>query len=84
MKKVILKIDGMRCGMCETHINNIVRTNLTKVKKVKSNHHNGEATFVVDDDVNYQSVIDGITKDGYRVLEQKDEPYVGFSLFHRK
>lgn len=84
MKKVTLKIDGMRCGMCETHINNIVRTNLVKVKKVKSNHHNGEATFVIDDDVNYQSVIGGITKDGYRVLGQKDEPYVGFSLFHRK
>lgn len=84
MKKVTLKIDGMRCGMCETHINNIVRTNLVKVKKVKSNHHNGEATFVVGDDVNYQSVIDGITKDGYRVLEQKDEPYVEFSLFHSK
>lgn len=78
MKKVTLKIDG---GMCETHINNIVRTNLVKVK---SNHHNGEATFVIDDDVNYQSVIDGITKDGYRVLEQKDEPYVEFSLFHSK
>lgn len=84
MKKVTLKIDGMRCGMCETHINNIVRTNLAKVKKVKSNHHNGEATFVINDDVSYQSVIDEITKDGYRVLEQKDEPYVGFSLFHRK
>ena len=37
MKKITMKIDGMKCGMCETHVNNCVRTNF-EVKSVKSSH----------------------------------------------
>lgn len=33
----IIKIDGMRCGGCEAHVNNLINKNF-KVKKVKSSH----------------------------------------------
>jgi len=31
-----LSIDGMMCGMCEAHVNNIILKNFPQVKKVKS------------------------------------------------
>ena len=33
MVKTVLKIDGMMCGMCEAHMNDLIRKNF-KVKKV--------------------------------------------------
>lgn len=35
MIKTTLKIDGMMCGMCESHMNDVIRKNF-KVKKVTS------------------------------------------------
>lgn len=33
----ILRIDGMRCGSCEAHVNDLIRRNFSIVK-VKSSH----------------------------------------------
>ena len=35
MIKTTLKIDGMMCGMCESHMNDVIRKNF-KIKKVTS------------------------------------------------
>ena len=35
MTKITLKIDGMMCGMCESHVNDVIRKNFN-VKKVNS------------------------------------------------
>ncbi len=40
MEKLTLKVDGMRCGMCEAHLNDAVR-NAFRVKKVSSSHQRG-------------------------------------------
>ena len=40
MVKTILKIEGMLCGMCESHINAAIRKHFD-VKKVKSSHKKG-------------------------------------------
>lgn len=37
MIKITLKIDGMMCEMCESHVNDIIRNNFN-VKKVASSH----------------------------------------------
>ena len=37
MLKIVLEVEGMRCGMCETHVNDVVRR-VDGVKKVKSSH----------------------------------------------
>ena len=37
MIETILKVDGMACGMCESHINDTVR-NRFPVQKVTSSH----------------------------------------------
>ena len=35
MNKYVLKINGMRCGMCEAHVENEIRKSIN-VKKVKN------------------------------------------------
>lgn len=41
MVQITLKIDGMACGMCESHINDAVRSAFP-VKKVTSSHTRGK------------------------------------------
>ena len=41
MTKTTLKIDGMMCGMCESHMNDAIRKAFN-VKKVTSSHSKGE------------------------------------------
>ena len=41
MQQYTLKIDGMMCGMCESHVNESIR-NAFSVKKVTSSQAKGE------------------------------------------
>ena len=45
MTQITLKIDGMQCGMCESHMNDAVRAAFP-VKKVTSSHSKGETVIV--------------------------------------
>ena len=46
MQKVTLRIDGMRCGMCENHICDTIRLAQPDAKKVKASRRRGTATFL--------------------------------------
>lgn len=85
MIKITLKIDGMMCGMCETHINDTLRKNFG-VKKVASSRREGKTEIFTDaplDEAQLQKVIADI---GYTLSEIQTEPYEkrGFSVFHRR
>lgn len=41
MNKYIMGIDGMRCGMCELHVEEAISKKI-KVKKVKASHFKNE------------------------------------------
>ena len=43
MTETILKIDGMMCSMCESHVCDVIR-NKFAVKKVSASHSKGTAT----------------------------------------
>lgn len=45
MYKTTVTIDGMMCGMCESHINNAIRNKIT-VKKISSSHKKGETVII--------------------------------------
>lgn len=72
IKKITLKIDGMMCAMCESHINDAIRSNLN-VKKLKTSHSTGLSEFMTNDVVSDESLKKIIGKSGYRVLEIKRE-----------
>ncbi len=74
MIKYTFKIDGMKCGMCEAHVCDIIRKNI-EAKKVKASHKKNEASFVLDNDADISKVIEQIKAMGYNVLDVKTEEY---------
>lgn len=84
MIKTTLTIDGMMCNMCESHINDTVRS-VCKVKSVKSSHSKGITEIISEDPLDEAVLKEGIGKTGYKVLDLKSEPYEKkrFKLFGR-
>ena len=80
MNKITLKIDGMMCGMCETHVNNAVRRAFP-VKKVTSSHTKGETVILTEKDIDEPALRAAIDATGYKVLFVTSEPYEKKGLF---
>ncbi|MCR4561889.1 MAG: heavy-metal-associated domain-containing protein [Bacilli bacterium] len=86
MVKCEIQLEGMRCPMCEEHINNILRK-VPLVKKVTSSHHTNKATVIAEDEVQEELLRKAIEEQGYHFLGFKKEPYEKkglFSLFKKK
>ncbi len=84
MIKTTLKIDGMMCAMCESHINDTVRRDF-RVKKVSSSHAKGICEIISETALDEALLREKIGATGYRVEAVKSEPYEKkrFSLFGR-
>lgn len=80
MKKITAKIDGMQCGMCESHINDLIRKNF-KVKKVKSSHTKGESVIIAEEDITRAELQHALGQMGYRLEDMKSEEYQKKGLF---
>lgn len=82
MLKITVKIDGMMCGMCESHVNDAVRKAF-QVKKVTSSHSKGETVILTENDIDEASLRAAINATGYEVKAVTKEPYEKRGLFHR-
>ncbi len=80
MEKITVKIDGMMCGMCESHINDAIRRAFP-VKKVTSSHKKGEAEILTEDPIDEAALRSAIGATGYRVLSVESGPYEKKGLF---
>lgn len=80
MRKITAKIDGMQCGMCESHINDLIRKNF-KVKKVKSSHTKGESVIIAEEDISRAELQHALGQMGYRLEDMKSEEYQKKGLF---
>lgn len=80
MLKITVKVDGMMCGMCESHVNDMVRRAFT-VKKVTSSHKRGETVILTETDISEEQLRAAIEPTGYRVLGVESEPYEKKGLF---
>ena len=67
MVKTILKIEGMMCGMCESHINAAIRKHFD-VKKVKSSHKKGQTVVVSYEKIDLKALKKVIDKTGYILI----------------
>ena len=85
MQKIILKIDGMMCGMCETHINDAIRESFT-IKKVTSSHSKNKTEIITVDDIDENELRKVIDATGYKVVSIEKVPYEkkGFFASFRK
>ena len=83
MERILVKIDGMMCGMCEAHVNDAIRKSFP-VKKVSSSHSKGETVIVTDTDIDEARLRQAIDETGYTVLSIQREPYEKRGLFGLK
>lgn len=82
MIRTIVEIDGMMCGMCESHINDTIR-NAFKVKKVTSSHSKGRAVVESEAPLDAASLREAIAQTGYEVTAVTAEPFEKKGLFGR-
>lgn len=72
--KTVLKIGGMSCGMCESHINDTIRKNFD-ISKVSSSHKKGETEIISDKPLDEKKIREVMEPTGYKVLSISSEPY---------
>ena len=83
MVKLILKIDGMKCAMCEVHVDNQIRKYF-KVKKVKSSHQKGETIIISEEDIDTKLLHEVIDPTGYKILGIERINVVKKGLFYKE
>ena len=72
MNKYILKIEGMRCSMCESHVNEAIRKKID-AKKIKSSHAKNETIIITDKDISDDLFYEILNPTGYKLIEIKKE-----------
>lgn len=68
MMKTTVKVEGMMCGMCESHVNDAVRRAFP-VQKVTSSHKRGETVILAEAVPDEEKLRQVITATGYTVGE---------------
>ena len=80
MIETILKVDGMMCGMCESHVNDAVRNNF-KVKKASSSHGKGRTVIESEAPLDEADLRRAIGATGYEVQQVTSEEVQKKGLF---
>ena len=81
MYQTTMKIDGMMCSMCESHVNDAVRSAFP-VKKVTSSHSKGETVILSEAPLDEGALPAAMEPTGYKVLSIEAKPYEKKGLFH--
>lgn len=80
MYRTVVDIDGMMCGMCESHVNDAVRNNF-KVKKVSSSHSKGRTVIESEAPIEEAKLRKIIGATGYEVQGVTSEEMQKKGLF---
>ena len=82
MIKTTVGIDGMMCGMCESHVNDALRKSFD-IKKVSSSHSKKKTEIISEEAIDEDKLRAVIDETGYTVLSVDSEPYKkkGFGFF---
>ena len=87
MVQIVLKIDGMMCGMCESHINDCIRSRFP-VKNVTSSHTKGETVITAETAPDLDALKAAVAETGYTVTDvtvETVEKKAGlFGFLHKK
>lgn len=73
MIETIVKVDGMMCGMCESHINDAIRSHF-RVKKVSSSHTKGQTVIQSQEPLDREQLVRVIDATGYKALDVVSRP----------
>ena len=84
MLKTVLKIDGMMCGMCESHMNDLIRKHCKVILSVSSSSaKKGETVVISEEALDIPMLEKEIKEIGYELVSHTSEPYEKKGLFRR-
>ena len=72
MIETTVYVDGMMCGMCESHVNDAVRKAFPEAKKVSSSHTKGQTVIQSEQELDEQKLRDAIHSKGETVILSKE------------
>ena len=67
MIEITVKVDGMKCPMCEAHVNEAVK-NAFNVSRVASSHDSGETVITASSDIKDEYITEIIENEGFKVI----------------
>ena len=79
----VLSIEGMMCGMCESHINNQIRNNFP-IKKVTSSRFKKETVIISKEPLDETKIEDVIHQTGYTYKGMKKAIYEKNGIFSKR
>ena len=79
MTRTTVQVSGMACGMCESHVNDAVRSAF-RVKKVRSSRVRGETVIDSKTPLDHEKLRQVISKTGYVMLSVSEEEIAKKSL----
>ena len=82
MNKYILGIDGMKCGMCEMHVEDTVRKNFN-YKKVKASHLSNSLVVITPSELSESDFVKAFYPTGYRITSYQKTNAVKKLFFWR-
>lgn len=82
MVKIVMKIEGMACGMCEAHVNDALRR-VSGVQKAVSSHSKGQSEVIAEDTTEAERLRAAVEETGYKVTAIDIVPYEKRGLFSR-
>lgn len=82
MWRYTIHVDGMMCGMCESHVNDAVRKAFP-VKRVASSRSKSETTVLAERELDEGALRAAVSAAGYEVGEIRKEPWEKKGLFSR-
>lgn len=82
MYKITAGIDGMMCGMCESHISDTIRKNFN-VKKVSSSASKKRTEIISEEIISEEALHGVIDPTGYTVTDYDCQPYEKKGFFDR-
>ena len=90
MNRYTLKIDGMKCPMCEEHVSTLIKDHVNRAIKVKASHNKNTCTVLSDVTLDEEEFQNALQNSGYRIkeinreLNLKDTFFFTFSKKHYK
>ena len=80
MIQTVLGIEGMMCGMCESHINDAIRKNF-RVKSVKSSRKKNNCVILSEEQLDEEQIRKVIGGTGYTLTSVEAAPHQKKGLF---
>lgn len=80
MIQITVRVEGMQCGMCESHVNDAVRKAFP-VKKVTSSHSKNQTVILTEEEIDEESLKKVINETGYEAVSVSTAPYEKKGLF---